>query len=190
MSLVVVTGGARSGKSAVAGRLALDRGERVVVAVAGAAIDDEMRRRIDTHRAGRVDSWRTLEIGREPLVDLCGVSADECLLLECLGSLVGRIVAEECVADSHVVSAHTEAQVEDRVAEILEYLVSRPGDTVVVTNEVGDGVVPPYADGRLFRDVMGRANARLVSAADGAWLVVAGRCIDLKGLTTDPPWPT
>ena len=189
MSLLFVTGGARSGKSGVAARLAFERGGRVVVAVAGAAIDGEMRRRIERHRLERAGSWRTLELGKDAVRDLGGVEPDECLLLDCLGSVVARIVAEECVGDSHVISAKTEAAVESRVTEVVEYLTRWSGDIVIVSNEVGDGVVPPYADGRLFRDVLGRANQRLVEVADGAWLAVAGRCVDLRNLPTDPGWP-
>jgi adenosylcobinamide kinase/adenosylcobinamide-phosphate guanylyltransferase len=189
MSLLVVTGGARSGKSGVAARLAFERGGRVVVAVAGAAIDDEMRRRIEKHRLDRAGTWRTLELGGDAAADLATIDDDECLLLECLGSAVGRIVAEECIGDSHVISGKTEAAVEARVTSVVQRLIGRRGDTVVVTNEVGDGVVPPYADGRLFRDVLGRANQRLVEVADGAWLVVAGRCVDLRALPEDPGWP-
>jgi adenosylcobinamide kinase/adenosylcobinamide-phosphate guanylyltransferase len=189
MSLLVVTGGARSGKSQGAARLAFQRGGGVVVAVAGAGIDEEMRRRIERHRTERDVAWRTLELGRDPSGDLASVDQEECLLLDCLGSVVGRIVAEECVGDAHVLSARTEAKVERSVAEFTDTLIRRQGDTVVVTNEVGDGVVPPYADGRLFRDVLGRANRALVDVADGSWLVVAGRCVDLQSLPDDPGWP-
>jgi adenosylcobinamide kinase/adenosylcobinamide-phosphate guanylyltransferase len=189
MSLLVVTGGARSGKSAVAARLALERGGRVAVAVAGAAVDGEMKRRIEQHKADRDESWRTLELGAGAADEIARIANDECLLLDCLGSVVGRIVAEECVGDAHVITGRTEEAVRGRVALVVDTLVSRKGDTVVVTNEVGEGVVPPYADGRLFRDVLGRANQRLVDVSDGAWLVVAGRCVDLRRLPTDPGWP-
>jgi adenosyl cobinamide kinase/adenosyl cobinamide phosphate guanylyltransferase len=189
MSLLVVTGGARSGKSAVAARLAVERGGTVVAAVAGAAIDAEMRRRIERHQAERNTGWRTLELGYDPVRDLDGVRDEECLLLDCLGSAVGRIVSEEAVGDVHVLGAETERKVGERVAAVTDYLIERAGDSVVVTNEVGDGVVPPYADGRLFRDVLGRANRTLVDVADAAWLVVAGRCIDLSRRPTEPEWP-
>lgn len=152
-------------------------------------MDEEMRRRIERHQQERATDWRTIELGHDPIADLADVEHDECLLVDCLGSIVGRIVAEESVADAHILSERTERAVEDRLNVVIEYLIRRPGDTVVVSNEVGDGVVPPYADGRLFRDVLGRANRTLVDVADGAWLVVAGRCVDLTELPTDPGWP-
>ena len=71
----------------------------------------------------------------------------------------------------------------------LVWLVSRRGDTVVVTNEVGGGVVPAYALGRVFRDVLGRANRALVDGADAAYLCVAGRLVDLHARPTQAIWP-
>jgi adenosyl cobinamide kinase/adenosyl cobinamide phosphate guanylyltransferase len=110
-------------------------------------------------------------------------------VLECLGTLVSRIVAEESMETGEVASSGAEAQVEARTGQLLDALFARTGDTIVVTNEVGDGVVPAYPSGRLFRDTLGRANRTLVDRADGAWLVVAGRCIDLHPLPKEPPWP-
>lgn len=190
MSLLVVTGGARSGKSTAAVRLVSQRGGEVVVAVAGAASDEEMRRRIEAHRRERRVGWSTLELGDDPLQDLRKVPDSACLLLDCLGSVVARIVSEEAIGDLEVASESAEERVRSRVSEVVEWLVRRRGDTVVVTNEVGGGVVPPYPDGRLFRDELGRANRRLVDVADGAWLVVAGRCLDLATQPVEPDWPT
>lgn len=188
MSLVMVTGGARSGKSGVAERLAASRGTPVVVAVAGGRDDEEMSRRIDAHRADRPAGFSTLEISSD-LDWIGGVPAGSCLVLECLGTLVSRIVAEESMSEGEVASAGAEAAVAARGEALVEALVARQGDTIVVTNEVGDGVVPAYPSGRLFRDTLGRANRALADRADGAWLVVAGRCLDLKSLPRDVTWP-
>lgn len=196
MALVVVTGGARSGKSAVAERLAADRGGEVVVAVFGDACDDEeMGARIERHRADRPAAWRVVEHA-----DPDGLSAvggkDALLLVDCFGTLVSRVMASEWSPDVHGAYGGPEsvpsgyaAAVEARVGAVVEQLAAREGDTLVVTNEVGDGVVPAYALGRLFRDVLGRANRVLVAHADAAWLVVAGRCVDLTMLPRDARWP-
>ena len=71
----------------------------------------------------------------------------------------------------------------------MEALTSRGGDTVIVTNEAGWGVVPASASGRLFRDLLGRANRALIDAADAAWLVVGGRLIELTDLPGEAAWP-
>lgn len=188
MSLVVVTGGARSGKSGAAERLAVLRGTPVVVAVAGSAGDEEMARRIATHRADRPRAFTTLEIESDTAW-IADVPERSCLVLECLGSLVSRIVAEESMETGEVASSGAEERVQARTETLLDALFARRGDTIVVTNEAGDGVVPAYPSGRLFRDTLGRANRLLVDRADGAWLVVAGRAVDLHRLPSDLAWP-
>jgi len=194
-ALVVFTGGVRSGKSRLAAELAGSRGRGVVVAVAGAAIDGEMERRIAGHRAGRPNEWGVLDIGDDPMAALASAPSEYVLLLDCLGSVAGRIVAEAfeeagaAEGQDELASPEVERLVDVRMSRVADLLVSREGDTVVVTNEVGDGVVPASASGRLFRDVLGRANQRLVLAADRAYLVVTGTCIDLARASDPPDWP-
>lgn len=185
MALVVLTGGARSGKSAAAAYLAGTRGRPVVVAVAGVAGDDpEMLARIEQHRAARPASWRTLEIAGIPTAEwLANVPLDAVLLLDCLGTLLTDVLwgSGEFELGEH--------EADDRAGELVQALCARSGDTIIVTNEVGSGVVPVSAAGRLFRDVLGRANARLVAVADAAYLVVAGRSIDITAAPVHPVWP-
>lgn len=197
MALLVITGGARSGKSAVAAALAEERGGDVCVAVFGDADGDpEMAERIARHRAERPAHWTTLEhadadarLGETPQGAL--------LLVDCLGTLVARVMEAEwdsgafgsAYGEADTAPAGYAAAVEARVDAVVAAILGREGDTVVVTNEVGDGVVPAFALGRLFRDVLGRANRALVSAADAAWLVVAGRCMELTSLAGAVRWP-
>lgn len=199
MALVVFTGGARSGKSAAAERLAEQRsldGQRVVVAVFGRCDDPEMTERIERHRAARPAAFETVEVGAEDAW-LDAVKADSLLVVDCLGTLLGRCMerAGESFGDqlADADSFHLPDGYEAAVAAIFDPLVdslaSRAGDTIVVTNEVGDGVVPAYASGRLFRDLLGRANRTLVSAADASHLCVAGRLVDLNRLPKVATWP-
>lgn len=201
MSLVVFTGGARSGKSSAAEKLAVDRalaGARVVVAVFGGREDDEMLARIDRHRADRPRAFETLEVlDSTGWLDLA--APDALLLVDCLGTLLSRVMSEawEEVAEGELLDAPAESlpdgfarAVERRFDPLIESIASRRGDTIVVTNEVGDGVVPVYATGRLFRDLLGRANRRLVGVADAAYLCVAGRLISLTGVPTSATWPS
>jgi adenosylcobinamide kinase/adenosylcobinamide-phosphate guanylyltransferase len=195
MSLVVITGGARSGKSSAAQRLVAERYADAVVVVAAHTPDDlEMVRRIERHRSARPDGFRTLEV-HEGMPWTVDVPEDACLLLDCLGTLVAQMVgatfgmhAETSRADD-LVSEETEADVEQAVDALVDWLAARTADTVIVTNEVGSGLVPVYPDGRLFRDVLGRANRRLVDRADAAYLAVAGRLLDLTGWPRDAAWP-
>lgn len=195
MALVVITGGARSGKSAVAALLAEQRGGDVCVVAFGEAGDPEMEERIARHRAERPAHWTTLEPAADEL-PMDDVPEGALLLLDCLGTLAARIMESEW-ADRGADTAYGEADtvppayaaaVEGRMDAVVESLRLRGGDTLVVTNEVGDGVVPPFALGRLFRDVLGRANRRLMGAADAGWLVVAGRCMELTTLPGAVRW--
>lgn len=196
MSLVVITGGARSGKSAIAAALAEQRGGDVCVAVFGDDGDEEMAARIARHRGERPAHWTTLEPDGADLA-LAEVPEGALLLLDCLGSLMSRVMVAEWDPDAHggaygeadtVPDAYARA-VEARMDALTAALAARAGDTIVVTNEAGDGVVPAFALGRLFRDVLGRANRRLVADADAAWLVIAGRCIDLTAQPRSARWP-
>lgn len=204
MALVLLTGGARSGKSAAAQRLALARsldGARVVVAVFATASegDAEMCARIARHRADRPDCFEVCEVSDARGL-LGEVGEDALLVVDCLGTALGQLFAacwEEAATGVDFTLADPEA-LPDGLAEGFELaadalvgaLAARAGDTIVVTNEVGSGVVPAYATGRLFRDVLGRANAALAARADAAWLSVAGRLIALHDLPRDAAWPT
>lgn len=193
MALVLITGAVRSGKSAVAQRLAEERAARghdVVVAVFGSDADDvEMAARIERHRAERPAALRTLEAAdsrswRDEVPD------DAVLLVECLGTLAGRVLDEMVRATCpEPTSRELEAGLDTALSETIAWLARRRGDTVVVSNEVGWGVVPAHASGRVFRDALGRANAALARVADAAYLVVNGRVVDLTALAADVSWP-
>ena len=188
MSLIVLTGAVRSGKSAMAEDLAASRDRDVVVAVAGWDGDDEMARRIEAHRGSRPGEWTTLEAGVDPGW-LAAVADDAVLVLDCLGTLVSH-ACYDAVGEAQIAPAGAEEAVAERVDALLTALLARTGDTIVVTNETGWGVVPAWPSARIFRDELGRANRRLVAAADAAYLVVDGRCLDLKSLPERPAWPS
>lgn len=188
MSLVVLTGPVRSGKSAAAERLAGARGSQVTVAVAGWDGDEEMERRIEAHRKARPDGWNVCLVGPEASW-VADVPPAVVLMLDCLGTLVGTI-AHESAGQAEVASAEAERDSQRRCDALVAALTGREGDTIVVTNEAGWGVVPGSASGRLFRDLLGRANRTLIAAADGAYLVVGGRLLDLSDLPAEAAWPT
>ncbi|MDZ4167373.1 MAG: bifunctional adenosylcobinamide kinase/adenosylcobinamide-phosphate guanylyltransferase [Coriobacteriia bacterium] len=187
--IAVLTGPVRSGKSTMALSLALARGSAVTIAVGGRADDPEMTRRIAAHRAERPASVAVLEVGEDPAW-VSAVDPEACLLVDCLGTILGRSLAS-LVPDGDVTATSEAEERATRVADaLIGALVARHGPTVVVTNEVGWGVVPPTPLGRLFRDTLGRANRTLIDKADAAWLVVSGRAIDLKRLPQEVAWPS
>lgn len=205
MALVLITGGARSGKSRAAEQLARSRaleGIPVTVAVFASESDAEMTDRIALHRSHRPDGFCTL-VARDSMSWLPEVSSDSLLVVDCLGTCVGRAMLEvwdECAAlavdtaadmtDAAELPAGFEPAFTARVSALVAALAARQGDTIVVTNEVGDGVVPAYATGRIFRDELGRANRTLTDFADAAYFAVAGRMIDLTASPRAIDWPT
>lgn len=194
MALIVISGAARSGKSSAAQRLVAQRvaaGDEVVVAVFGSAEGDaEMSARIERHRAERPAGLRTLEAA-DTRSWMESVPDGAVLLLECLGTLVARFMDELASAEGEETSGTSlESALDEALAATVSWLAHRAGDTVVVTNETGWGVVPAYRSGRVFRDALGRANADLVAVADAAYLAVNGRLLDLASLPRDAVWPS
>jgi adenosyl cobinamide kinase/adenosyl cobinamide phosphate guanylyltransferase len=164
MTLVVLLGGARSGKSALAVELARRAAAPVTFLATAEARDDEMRERIDQHRAQRPREWRTIE---EPtaLASAIARAGGDSLVIDCLSLWVANVLDEPDV--------ESEAEAAARAA------AARAGLTVAVSNEVGLGIVPVNVTARRYRDVLGRVNAVWVDAADQAALVVAGRALPL-----------
>jgi len=195
MALVMITGGARCGKSAIAQSLAWDRyrnGSSVCVAVFGNPDSDdvEFAERIRHHRADRPSEFRTLEAFA--LDDwLSQVDDDELLLVDCLGTalsaLMARSARRESMKDSidSPCSDHLEADFQ----AICDRLASRAGDTIVVTNEAGSGLVPSFESGRIYRDMISRANRYLADHADRSYLCVCGRLVELDVLPREALWP-
>lgn len=169
--VVFVTGGARSGKSAYAQRLAEEAaaGEPVTFVATAQAFDDEMRDRISRHQADRPAHWPLLEAPLDVAAALRGAGGGV-VLLDCLSLLVSNLMLAE----------RPEEEVLRGVRDLLDTARARRLHLVVVTNEVGSGVVPPSVLGRVYRDVLGRANQLAAAAADEAHLVVAGLPLRLK----------
>jgi adenosyl cobinamide kinase/adenosyl cobinamide phosphate guanylyltransferase len=166
VSLVVLLGGARSGKSALAQRLA--GGQATLIATA-APLDAEMEERIRRHRAERPPAWTTVEETIELGEALGGAGAETTVVVDCLSLWVANLLE----------AGWTDQAVEEAAAKVAAAAAARVGLTVAVSNEVGMGIVPVSALGRRYRDVLGRVNASWVEAADRALLVVAGKAIPL-----------
>lgn len=174
-----VTGGARSGKSRYAERLARESGRPVVYVATMEPNDDELRRRVERHRASRPADWTTVEAPLDPAAAVRAADRDACVLLDCLSLWVAnRLMGLGETPDGDAVDALEAALCADADA-LVEWAASRTGPTVVVTNEVGAGVVPEYPLGRVYRDLLGVVNQRVASRATRAWLMVAGRPLEL-----------
>ncbi len=181
--LILVLGGARSGKSSHAQTLAGELGGNAVLYVATAeALDDEMRQRVIAHRAGRPAAWRTLEapraVGPQIAAALAsGASSVQVVLVDCLTVLASNAML--ALGDDPEPAA-AEAAVLAEVEELLAAYAASVATWIVVSNEVGLGLVPPYPLGRTYRDALGRANQHLAAAAGRVLFMVAGLPLTVK----------
>lgn len=167
----LILGGARSGKSALAERLAGDSGREVVYVATAQAHDDEMRDRIAHHRERRPAHWRSVE---EPLAlaDTLRLQAgaDRCLLVDCLTLWLSNLLIDP-----------EPARFERERDALLDLLPSLPGELLLVSNEVGLGIVPMGALSRRFVDEAGRLHQALAMHCERVVFVTAGLPIALKG---------
>jgi adenosylcobinamide kinase/adenosylcobinamide-phosphate guanylyltransferase len=170
MALTFVTGGARSGKSGYALRLAAAAGTPVALIATAEARDDEMRERIDAHRRERPAGWRTVEEPLDLAAALRGLGADEFAIVDCLSLWVSNLLGAEVEA----------GVIEQRAGEAAGLAALHAGGCVAVSNEVGMGIVPLNALARSYRDVLGRVNAIWAEAAGDALFAVAGRVLRLE----------
>jgi adenosylcobinamide kinase/adenosylcobinamide-phosphate guanylyltransferase len=171
--VILILGGVRSGKSRYAQQLAERSSQVVFVATAEHRDDEEMRRKIERHRAERPAAWTTIE---EPLalgrVIQTSEAGCDTVLVDCLTLFASNIM--EAFADDPAALAAS-------IDELCAALKTATRTVILVTNEVGSGVVPAYALGRRFRDVVGEINQRVAAVADTVLLMVAGLPLALKG---------
>lgn len=168
MGLTVLLGGARSGKSAMAVELAEATGRGVVFVATAEARDAEMADRIRAHRLQRPGHWRTMEAPQRLRDAVAGADADACVVVDCLALWVANLQEQ----------GWSDEEIGAEAAALARDLAGRAA-SILVTNEVGMGVVPATPLGRSFRDLLGRVNVAAVREAAVAYLVVAGRGLPL-----------
>lgn len=169
MALTVLLGGARSGKSALALERARAFDGPVVFVATAEGRDAEMVERIARHRAERASAWATVEAPLDLEGAIAAASGEAFVIIDCLSLWVANLLER----------GDGEEAIVGLAADAARLAAARTAPTVVVTNEVGMGVVPAYELGRRYRDVLGRVNATWAGLAAEAALVVAGRPLAL-----------
>ena len=188
--LILVTGGARSGKSRFAQQraeqAARETGGKVLFLATAEESDDEMTARISRHRQDRPADWITIETPLEAATHLA-VHGNEVafVLLDCLT----LFVSNHLLAAGDVPAEEVEAAVDQAIAALLAAARSGSATVLIVTNEVGMGLHPMSALGRLFQDIAGRANQQVAAAADEVVFLVSGLPLVLKSSIPDREKP-
>lgn len=163
-----LTGGARSGKSRAAERLAIDSGTDVTFVATAEAGDTEMAIRIARHRAERPADWETVEELSDLVTAIEAVAPERFIVVDCVTVWLANVLE----SDNDAILEH--------IIKLAHTLADRHGGAAVVSNEVGDGIVPADPLTRRYRDLLGTVNRVMADRADRAYLIVAGRVLRLE----------
>lgn len=178
-TVTLILGGARSGKSFRAQQMAEQSGKSVTFVATAQALDDEMNTRIQRHRAERPVHWETLEVPLGLASHLKRIQS-EVVILDCITLLVTNLLMQ-FVKDELVDEVPFMQAVQTEIDEWLSALRTKDQHWLVISNEVGLGLVPPYQMGRVYRDGLGWANQRLAREAEKVLFMVAGIPMVVKG---------
>jgi len=178
LKTTLIIGGARSSKSTLAQEMALKAGGNVLFVATAEAGDEDMKKRIEMHQKSRPPHWVTLEatthIGSRVDENTAGA---ETVIIDCITLLINNIFMQY---DENTDTDLAEKEVTAEMQELLDCIAHSEAHFIIVTNEVGLGVVPADRVSRLYRDMLGRANQILAARADEVYLLVAGIPIAVK----------
>ena len=177
--ITFILGGARSGKSSYAERLAKESGKSVTFLATAQALDGEMSARIQKHQSERPKHWQTLEIPVRIAAHVKEIKS-EIVILDCITLLVSNLLMQfvkDDLVDETLFMQSVQKEMEDLCLTIRE----SDQHWIIISNEVGLGLVPPYQMGRVYRDWLGWANQRVAKEAENVFFMVAGIPIVVKG---------
>lgn len=187
--IILVTGGARSGKSSFAEKYAKKFGKNIAYIATSQIFDEEMRYRVDLHKNRRPSNWVTFEAPFEPekAIEKAGENCD-LILFDCLTLYISNLLCKNFdEKNAAEISSYEQfqrdyAMLKYEIDKLIDAAVNFPGTIIFVTNEVGAGIVPETALGREYRDLAGLANQQVAKAAEEVWFSVSGIPIELKSL--------
>jgi adenosylcobinamide kinase/adenosylcobinamide-phosphate guanylyltransferase len=185
MSVTLVIGGARSGKSSFAEKLCKDTGENICYIATAKAIDSDMEDRIKKHQASRPKEWDTIEkyYNFNELSENILFSNADTFLLDCITIMITNIMFDRqtdydnC---SNEILDEVEQTIKNEISKLLYVMKSNSKNLIIVSNEVGMGLVPSYRLGSIFRDIAGRMNQYIAKEADEVYNVICGLPQKLK----------
>ena len=181
---ILILGGARSGKSRFAQQLAQQLGKRVLFVATGEPLDEEMSLRIKEHQESRPQNWRLLEAGVKVGEQITEQIDDaEVVIIDCLTLLISNVltgVGKESLENEQRDYASIDKRVVAEIEGLTRCINNTNATFIIVSNEVGMGLVPSYRLGRTYRDLLGKANQLLAQQADNVYLMIAGIPWQLK----------
>lgn len=181
--IVLVTGGARSGKSRFAEKYAAEHGRRVAYIATAQVYDEEMAFRVKLHQNRRPAAWQTYEAPFDAHLALREAGhGHDMILFDCLTLYISNILCSLPAVDD---SDKNYQLVREKIEALIAQAQDNEGTAIFVTNEVGAGIVPEARLAREYRDVAGIANQIMAGAADEVWLVACGIPLDIKELAGD-----
>lgn len=177
--LIFITGGARSGKSNFAEKTATSLGKSVAYLATAQSLDEEMAFRIKKHREKRLNTWETYEepIKVKELVSHLGLEK-EVILIDCLTLLTSNLLLRK---EDKVEDSKWQEEILLEIRKLAEASYKVPAQVIIVSNEVGMGLVPDNTLGRVYRDILGRANSIIADKADEVFMMVSGIPLKIKG---------
>lgn len=183
---IFILGGARSGKSKFAEDLANSLGNKVLYIATAAVLDNEMRRRVEIHRKRRPESWSTEEETQRvsKVIDREGENYPV-ILIDCLTLLVSNLLLDENFPETRteMSSSLKEQAILKEIKNLSISAQKAKAHVILVSNEIGSGIVPDNEMARLYRDIAGWANQKVAAYADEVYLTVAGLPVELKELS-------
>jgi adenosylcobinamide kinase/adenosylcobinamide-phosphate guanylyltransferase len=175
LSCIFITGGARAGKSSYAQKLAAENGGKVLFVATAEAKDEDMRLRIEKHKKSRPSVWETLEAPVDVGKAISGKAGEyTVVIIDCITMLVSNVML---AADNE---ESAESAVINEVEALIKTMQSKLSAFIVVSNEVGLGIVPDNEMSRNYRDLLGRANQLMAQHADEVYFVAAGIPVKIK----------
>lgn len=181
--IILILGGARSGKSDIAVKLAGRYGSNVIFLATGSAGDKEMEQRIEKHKQHRPSSWTTIEAETGVGEQLSHMQGNvDAVILDDLTLLASNILLQE---KEGVDEEECERKINQELDTLFCECARKNASCIIVSNEVGMGIVPVTGIGRLYRDVLGRVNKYCAAKADKVFLMIAGLAVDVKKMSVD-----
>ncbi|MCG8482462.1 MAG: bifunctional adenosylcobinamide kinase/adenosylcobinamide-phosphate guanylyltransferase [Clostridia bacterium] len=182
---ILITGGARSGKSSFAEKMAGDMGTEILYIATAIPFDDEMKDRIKKHREQRPKQWKTVEMYSDfnRLLSLNAFHSSDCLLLDCVTIMVTNLMMaseEDFDQCAQQIIDDVEGGIHHEIKKLINLCEENHKKLILVTNELGMGVVPANRFSRIFRDIAGRINQYAAKKADEVYLTVSGIPMKLK----------